>query len=96
MRTHRYVDLSERRGPREYVLPAPTPESTTGIAWPGERLQRCAAGWEPHTNLVLGVPVKLGRKGIEKIIEVSLTPDEKAALAKSADAVREPMGVVKL
>ena len=43
-----------------------------------------------------GVPVKLGRKGIEQILEIELTADEKAALAKSADAVREPMSVVKL
>ena len=46
-------------------------------------------------DLFLGVPVKLGRKGMEKIIEVTLTADEKVALAKSAEAVREPMGVIK-
>jgi len=46
-------------------------------------------------GLFLGVPVKLGRKGMEKIIEVTLTADEKAALAKSAEAVREPMSVIK-
>ena len=44
----------------------------------------------------LGVPVKLGRKGIEKILEVTLTADERAALEKSAAAVLEPMSVVKL
>ena len=42
-------------------------------------------------GLFLGVPCKLGRSGLEKIIEVELTDDERAALAKSADAVREPM-----
>ncbi len=47
-------------------------------------------------DVFLGVPVKLGRKGIEQILEIELTADEKAALAKSADAVREPMSVVKL
>ncbi|HET8770925.1 MAG TPA: malate dehydrogenase [Gemmatimonadaceae bacterium] len=47
-------------------------------------------------DLFLGVPVKLGRKGIEKVIEVTLTDDERAALMKSAEAVREPMSVVKL
>jgi malate dehydrogenase len=35
-----------------------------------------------------GVPVKLGRKGMEKVIEVSLTAEEKAALQKSADEVK--------
>jgi malate dehydrogenase len=47
-------------------------------------------------DVYLGVPIKLGRGGMEKIIEVSLTADEKTALEKSAQAVREPMGVVKL
>src|SRR4051794_25681895 len=47
-------------------------------------------------GLFLGVPVKLGRKGIEKIIEVELTKDERAALEKSAEAVREPMRAIKL
>ena len=47
-------------------------------------------------DLFLGVPCKLGRKGMEKILEVTLTADETAALAKSADAVREPMSVIKL
>jgi malate dehydrogenase len=44
----------------------------------------------------LGVPVKLGRNGLEKILEVTLTSDERAALEKSAAAVLEPMSVVKL
>jgi malate dehydrogenase len=47
-------------------------------------------------GLFLGVPVKLGRRGMEQILEITLTPDETAALAKSAAAVREPMSVIKL
>ena len=43
-----------------------------------------------------GVPSKLGRKGLEQIIEVELTADEKAALQKSADAVLDPMKAVKI
>jgi malate dehydrogenase len=39
-------------------------------------------------NLFIGVPCKLGAGGLEKVIEIKLTPDEKAALAKSADAVK--------
>jgi malate dehydrogenase len=39
-------------------------------------------------KLFIGVPVKLGAKGIEEIIEIKLTDPEKAALAKSADAVK--------
>jgi malate dehydrogenase len=48
------------------------------------------------SGLFLGVPCKLGRHGLEQIIEVELTPEEKAQLAHSAEAVREPMGAVKL
>jgi malate dehydrogenase len=42
----------------------------------------------------MGVPVKLGRAGIEEIYEVDLDDDERAALAKSADAVRDVVGVL--
>ncbi len=40
-------------------------------------------------GLFIGVPVKLGKKGIEKIIEITLTEEERTALMKSADAVRK-------
>jgi len=63
------------------------------------RILPCAAwldGEYGMKGLFLGVPCKLGRKGLEKIIEVELTADERAALQKSADAVREPMRAVKL
>jgi len=45
-------------------------------------------------GLYMGVPVKLGRAGIEEIYEVGLDEDEQAALAKSADAVRDVVGVL--
>jgi malate dehydrogenase len=40
-------------------------------------------------NVVVGVPVKLGRSGAEEVVELELTPDERAALNTSAEAVRE-------
>jgi malate dehydrogenase len=64
-----------------------------------KRILPCAAWLEGEygmSGLFLGVPCKLGRRGLEQIIEVELTADEKAQLAHSADAVREPMGAVKL
>jgi malate dehydrogenase len=64
-----------------------------------KRILPCSAWLEGEygeQGIFLGVPVKLGRNGIEKIIDVALTADEKVALAKSAQAVREPMSVVKL
>ena len=46
-------------------------------------------------DLFMGVPCKLGEKGIEQILEVKLTPDESAALQKSAGAVRELVDVLR-
>ncbi len=40
-------------------------------------------------DLFVGVPVKLGARGVEQVVEITLAPDEAAALRKSADAVRE-------
>ena len=47
-------------------------------------------------DLFVGVPVKLGAHGVEEIIEVPLTADEKAALRKSAGAVKELVDVIKV
>jgi malate dehydrogenase len=44
----------------------------------------------------VGVPAKIGANGIEQIIEVKLTPEEQAALKKSADAVMELVSVMKI
>ena len=46
-------------------------------------------------DLFIGVPVKLGANGVEEIIEITLTAEEKAALEKSADAVRELKELLK-
>jgi malate dehydrogenase len=42
----------------------------------------------------MGVPVKLGRRGIEEVIELELSEDEQTMLNESADAVREVVGVL--
>jgi len=58
----------------------------------------CAAYLEGEygvNGLFVGVPCKLGAKGIEKIYEIKLTDDEKAALAKSSGAVKELVDVIK-
>jgi malate dehydrogenase len=46
-------------------------------------------------GLFIGVPVKLGRGGVEQIIEIKLTEDEAAALKKSAAAVQELVNLLK-
>jgi len=48
------------------------------------------------TGLYVGVPVKLGRAGVEQVIEIRLTPEEQAAFQKSAAAVRELVDKLKL
>ena len=45
-------------------------------------------------DIFVGVPVKLGKNGVEKIIEISLTEDEQKLLVESANAVKEIMDVV--
>lgn len=45
-------------------------------------------------DLYIGVPAKLGAKGLEQVIEVELTSNERAALQKSVDAVRELIKVM--
>ena len=47
-------------------------------------------------DLFVGVPVKLGAKGVEQIVQITLTPDEEAALKKSAGAVKELVDVIKV
>ncbi len=48
------------------------------------------------TDLFVGVPVKLGARGVEQIVQITLTPEEDAALKKSAGAVRELVEVIKV
>ena len=64
-----------------------------------KRILPCAAwltGEYGMRDIFLGVPCKLGRGGIEQILEVELTKEERAGLEKSADAVRELIAAIKL
>ena len=64
------------------------------IVFDQKRVLPCAAWLEGEygmSGLFLGVPVKLGRGGMEKVLEVELTSKERVDLGKSAEAVREPM-----
>ena len=47
-------------------------------------------------NLFVGVPVKLGKNGVEQIIEISLTNEERTALHKSAAAVQELVDILDI
>ncbi len=62
-----------------------------------KKIVPCAAYLEGEYGihgLFVGVPCKLGAHGIEQIIEIKLTPEEQAALKKSADSVKELVGVI--
>jgi malate dehydrogenase len=47
-------------------------------------------------DLFVGVPCKLGARGLEQVIQIKLTPDEEAAFRKSAGAVKELVDVIKV
>jgi malate dehydrogenase len=75
-----------------YAPGASTVEMVEAILKDKRKILPCAAyltGEYGLNNLYVGVPVKLGRNGIEQIIQITLTDDEKAALGKSAAAVQE-------
>ena len=62
-----------------------------------KKILPCAAYLEGEygiRDLFIGVPVKLGTKGVEQVIEIKLTPEENAALQKSAGAVQELKSVL--
>ena len=62
-----------------------------------KKILPCAAYLEGEygiSGLYVGVPCKLGARGLEKIIEIKLTEKEQAALNKSADAVKELCTVI--
>ncbi len=64
-----------------------------------KKILPCAAylqGEYGMRDIYLGVPVRLGAAGMEKVIEIALSPEERAALEKSAKAVRELFGILKV
>src|SRR6059058_5983774 len=86
-------------GSAYYAPSAAVVQMAEAIVRDKKRVLPCAAWLEGEyglSGMYCGVPCKLGRTGLEKILEVKLSPDEQAALKKSADAVKETMGAVKL
>jgi malate dehydrogenase len=88
-----------KTGSAYYAPSAASVQMAEAIVRDKKRVLPCAAWLEGEygmSGLFLGVPCKLGRKGLEQIIEVELTSKERIDLGKSAEAVREPMSVLKL
>jgi malate dehydrogenase len=87
-----------KTGSAYYAPSAAAVEMVESIIKDKKKVLPCAALLEGEYGvhgLFVGVPVKLGSKGIEKIYEIKLTDEEKAMLAKSAAAVEELVGVLK-
>ena len=87
-----------KTGSAYYAPSAAAVEMVESILKDKKKVLPCAALLEGEYGvhgLFVGVPVKLGSKGIEKIYEIKLTDEEKAMLAKSAAAVEELVGVIK-
>src|SRR5256885_14478880 len=86
-----------KTGSAEHGPPAAVTEMVEAILKDKKKILPCAAYLEGEygiKGLYVGVPVKLGSNGIEQIIEIKLSPDEKAGLEKSAAAVKELVGVI--
>jgi malate dehydrogenase len=86
-----------KTGSAYYAPSSAATEMAEAILKDKKKILPCAAYLEGEygiKGLYVGVPVKLGSKGIEQIIQIKLTAEEQAALNKSADAVKELCGVI--
>jgi malate dehydrogenase len=88
-----------KTGSAYYAPAAAVVEMVEAILKDKKKILPCAAYLDgPYgvRGLYVGVPVKLGRAGVEQIIEIRLTPEEQAAFDRSAAAVRELVDKLKL
>jgi malate dehydrogenase len=80
-----------------YAPGAAAAQMVDAIMLDEKRVLPCTAYLEGEygiDGLYMGVPVKLGRGGIEEVVELELSENEQAMLNESADAVREVVGVL--
>jgi malate dehydrogenase len=86
-----------KTGSAYYAPSAATVEMVEAILKDKKKILPCAVylqGEYGISGLYVGVPCKLGSRGLEQIIEIKLTTEEQAALQKSADAVKELCAVI--
>ncbi len=86
-----------KTGSAFYAPAASTFEMVDAILRDRKRVLPCAVllhGEFRTRDLFVGVPVVLGRNGMERVFEIELTDDERAAFQRSADAVRELVEVL--
>jgi malate dehydrogenase len=85
-----------KTGSAYYAPSAGAVQMVEAIVLDKKRLLPCAAWLDGEfgiSGVYCGVPCLLGRGGIERIVEIELTDDERAALHRSAEAVRSTMTV---
>jgi malate dehydrogenase len=86
-----------KTGSAYYAPSAATVEMVEAILKDKKKILPCAAYLEGEYGIsgyYIGVPCKLGSRGLEQIIQIKLTPEEDAALKKSAEAVKELCAVI--
>ena len=86
-----------KTGSAYYAPSAAAVEMVEAILKDKKKILPCAAYLQGEYGIdgyYIGVPCKLGAAGLEKIIEIKLTPEEDAALKKSAAAVKELCAVI--
>jgi malate dehydrogenase len=87
-----------KTGSAYYAPAAATTQMVEAIVRDKKRLIPCAAYCDKEYGVggyYVGVPVILGSSGVEKIVELTLTSEEKVAFQKSVDAVKELVGVME-
>ncbi|MGD9251864.1 MAG: malate dehydrogenase [Desulfobacterales bacterium] len=86
-----------KTGSAYYAPASAAVEMAEAILKDKKKILPCAVyleGEYGYNDLFIGVPVKLGANGVEEVIQIELTADEKSALDKSAAAVEELKGVL--
>jgi malate dehydrogenase len=88
-----------KTGSAYYAPSAGAVQMAEAIVHDQKRILPCSAWLEGEyglSGIFLGVPCKLGRGGLEQVLEVELTPAERVALGRSAESVREPMSKLSI
>ena len=86
-----------KEGSAYYAPSAASVDMTAAILRDKKKILPCAVYLEGEYGLdgiFMGVPAKLGRRGMEEVVELELTAEERAELDRSADAVRELVGAL--
>ena len=97
LKTNAEIVALLKTGSAYYAPSAAAVEMTESILKDKKKILPCAAYLEGEygvNGLYVGVPCKLGAKGLEQVIEITLTAEERIALQKSAAAVQELVDVL--